>query len=112
MQPHSVVVVHNHHGTDQDGGRLIATSTRSTARCFVQPGEARTIVDSSNETGLSRVTEFNPTKIFFVDDAAISTQDLIEWTDLAGRSHVYLVVGYYPPCGTNVLWHAVCQERI
>lgn len=112
MQPHVVAVVRNREGADQDGGRRVVASSRLTASCFVQPGESRTIIDSSDATGWNRVVEFNPTKIFFVDDAGIRSQDQLEWIDAAGRIHVYLVEGYYPPCGTNVLWHAVCKERI
>jgi hypothetical protein len=113
MQPHVVSVEHGHFGADQDGGRRVASSSETASlRCFVQPGEARTIVDTADRTGLSRVTEFNPTKIYFVDDAALKSQDRIDWVDASGRNHVYLVVGYYPPCGTSVMWNAVCEERI
>jgi hypothetical protein len=113
MQPHVVSVKYNHFGADEDGGRRVAApGTGVGLRCFVQPGEARTIVDTADATGQSRVTEFNPTKVYFVDDAALSSQDLIEWVDAVGVNHIYLVVGYYPPCGTSVMWNAVCQERV
>lgn len=111
MQPHVVAVVHNSQGTDQDGGRRVKSSSRSSAPCFVQPGESRTVIDTSDGSGLSRVTEFNPTKVYFVDDAGIAVNDVIEWTDAAGRPHSYLVVGYFPPCGTSVMWVAACQEQ-
>jgi hypothetical protein len=111
MQPHVVTTVVNRQGSDQDGGRRVASSTRSSARCFVQPGESRVIVDSADQTGVSRVTEFSPTKVYFVDDAGLKVDDQIEWVDASGKNHIYLVVGYYPPCGTNVMWVAACQER-
>jgi DUF1365 family protein len=113
MQPHVVTVTRNHHGADQDGGHRIASSSDVVGlRCFVQPGEARTVITTDDQTGLNRVTEFNPTKIYFVDDAALKIQDVIAWVDAASRTHTYVVLGYYPPCGTNVMWNAVCQEQI
>jgi hypothetical protein len=113
MQPHVVAVTRNHFGADQDGGRRVAsTETPVGLPCFVQPGESRTIIDTSDQTGLNRVIEFSPTKIYFVDDAFLSSQDVITWVDASGKSHDYQVVGYYPPCGTSVMWNAVCQENI
>ena len=113
MQPHVVSVTYNVWGTDQDGApKIVGTRGGSDMSCFVQPGKAQTLVETSDEMGLRRVTEFNPTNVYFVDDAGLSVHDLLTWTDAAGRVHTYLVVGYYPPCGTSVVWHAACQERI
>lgn len=113
VQPHVVTVTHNHAGADQDGGRRVASSSDSAGlRCFVQPGESRTVIDSADQTGLSRVTELNPTKIYFVDDAGLKLQDVITWVDESANTHSYVVLGYYPPCGTSVMWNAVCQEQI
>lgn len=112
MQPHVATVIRNTERGDQDGGRVVTESSRSSAPCFVQPGESQTIVDTTDHAGLNRVIEFNPTKIYFVDDPGLKTQDLIEWVDASGATHVYLVVGFYPPCGTSVMWNAVCQERV
>lgn len=111
--PHLVTATHNTQGTDQDGGRRVASSTtRRNLRCFVQPGKAQTVVTTDDAEGLRRVTEFVPTAVYFVDDAALSVDDQLTWLDASGNSHVYLVVGYYPPCGTNVFWHASCEERV
>lgn len=113
MQPHTVTATYNSWGADMDGGRrVVGTRTASGLACFVQPGKARTIIETADETGLRRVTEFNPTQVYFVDDPGLSVDDLLTWVDAAGRTHTYRVVGYYPPCGTAVVWHAACEERI
>jgi hypothetical protein len=113
MQPHVVTVSLNTQGADQDGGRRVdSTKTARSVRCFVQPGKAQTIVETSNSEGLQRVTEFNPTSIYFVNDAGLNVHDVVTWAEPSGKTHVYLVVGYYPPCGTQVLWRASCEERV
>lgn len=113
MAPHSVTITHNHFGADQDGGmRVDSASNVANLPCFVQPGIARTIVDTSDETGDSRVTEFNPTKIYFLEDANLTTRDLISWVDHVGRTHNYQVVGYIAPATPFAQWRAECQEKI
>lgn len=112
MQPHVVTKIDNTFGADQDGGLRVASSAmKRNIKCFVQPGRAQPIVETSESEGTRRVTVFVPTTIFFIDDADLTIYDQLVWTDAAGRCHTYLVVGYYPPCGTNVLWHAACEER-
>lgn len=113
MQPHVVSATYQAWDADMDGGRLARPESQASGlRCYVQPGKARTIVETSDEMGLRRVTEFNPTQVYFADDAGLSVDDLLTWVDAAGRTHTYRVVGYYPPCGTAVVWHAACEERI
>jgi hypothetical protein len=112
MAPHTVTVQRNAMGADQDGGMKVASSTsEQSLRCFVQPGEARTIVDTSDDNGMNRVTEFNPTKIYFLDDADLSTRDLVTWVDVAGRTRIYQVVGYTAPAAPAAQWWASCQEK-
>ncbi|MDR3582575.1 MAG: hypothetical protein P4L67_04850 [Candidatus Pacebacteria bacterium] len=112
MAPHTVTVQHNAFGADQDGGARVASSTSSQSlRCFVQPGEARTIVDTSDETGMNRTIEFNPTKIYFLDDADLSSKDVLVWVDGAGRTRIYQVVGYTAPAVPAAQWWASCQEK-
>jgi len=113
LQPHVVAATYHVWGTDMDGGRRVEGSrVASGLPCFVQPGEARTIITTSDTAGTQRVTEVNPTNVYFVEDARLSIQDLLTWVDTSGVTHVYQVVGYYPPCGTSVLWRACCEERI
>jgi hypothetical protein len=113
MAPHVVTITRNTQGTEEDGGRRVASATTATSlRCFVQPGLARTIIDTSDATGNSRVTEFNPTRIYFLDDVGISVQDLISWVDHAGVTHTYQVVGYIAPAAPFAQWRAECQEKI
>lgn len=115
MQPHVVTATHNQLDTDMDGGPRVdvqAQAIRTGLRCFVQPGQSRTIVETNDEAGLRRITEFNPTTVYFVDDAGLKVDDVLTWVDGAGATRVYAVRGYYAPCGTSVLWHAVCEERI
>lgn len=109
-QPHVVTAVYNTQGTDQDGGRRVASSVRANLPCFVQPGKAQTVITTDDQEGLRRVTEVVPTVVYFVDDAGLSVNDQVVWVDAAGGSHTYLVLGYYPPCGTSVFWRASCSE--
>lgn len=112
MQPHQIAKVGNKFGTDQDGGRLVASSaTTSGLRCFVQPGKAQTLVETDDK-GNNSVVQLVMASIYFVDDAQLKVHDLLEWVDSSGTTHNYLVVGYWPPCGTSVCWHASCEERI
>lgn len=112
MQPHVVAVTRNRMGADDDGGMRVAVSaSKSNLPCFVQPGQAQTIIDTSDTTGNSRVTEVIPTKVYFVNDADLDVKDLVTWVDQVGRTHVYRVEGYKPPCGTQVLWVAECKEN-
>jgi hypothetical protein len=115
MQPHVVTATHNRLDTDMDGGPRVDVENqtiRTGLRCFVQPRKAETLVETNEETGLRRITQLVIADVYFVDDAALEIKDVLTWVDLAGRTHVYDVIGYYPPCGTSVLWHAVCEERI
>lgn len=113
MQPHVVSVTHNTQATDADGGRRVISSQVVTGlRCFVQPGIARTIIDTTDLTGNNRVTEFNPTRIYFTDDAGLKVDDQITWVDHTGRTHVYLVVGYIAPAAPMAPWRAECKENI
>ena len=113
--PHVVTATYNRLDTDDDGGPRAQAknqTTRSGLRCFVQPGKSTTLVQTSPEEGLRRITEYNPTTVYFVDTAGLKVDDVLTWVDMAGVTHTYVVRGYYPPCGTSVLWHAVCEERI
>lgn len=113
MAPHTVTVTRNAFGADQDGGaRVASSSSQQSLRCFVQPGIARVVVDTSDETGLNRTTEFKPTRIYFLDDADLKVDDLVTWADHVGRTHVYQVVGYTPPATPMAQWLAECQEKI
>lgn len=115
MQPHVVAATYNNMDVDMDGGpraRRVNQSRAGALPCFVQPGEARTIVETSDDVGTRRITELNPTTVYFVDDAGLEVKDVLTWVDASGRAHVYNVVGYYPPCGTSVVWRAVCEERV
>lgn len=113
MQPHVVSATYQAWDADMDGGRLARPESQASGlRCFVQPGEARTLITTSDEAGTRRVTEVNPTNVYFVDDAGLSVKDLLTWVDQSRRTHVYQVVGYYAPCGTSVVWRAACEERI
>jgi len=113
MQPHKVTITYNTWGTDIDGGRMV-TSSRILAQvpCFVQPGKARTIVDTSDERGFRRVTEIVPTRVFFVSNVSVNIHDLIQWVDGMNVKHNYAVIGFIEPGGLNSFWRADCQETI
>lgn len=114
--PHQVNLTRNvwGGGADADGGRRVKSSTSvSGVSAFAQPGRATTIIATSDEGGLRRVTELTPTMIFFVDDQQLKIDDLIYWLDPATNiGHNYLVIGWQPPCGSGQLWVASCEERI
>jgi hypothetical protein len=115
MQPHVVAATYNRFDSDMDGGPRAQAknqTTRSGVSCFVQPRKAETLIETNEETGTRRITQLVLADVYFVDDAALNSDDLLTWNDSGGRSHVYRVVGYYPPCGTSVVWHAVCEEQI
>lgn len=111
-QPHRCAITYNTWSTDGDGGRSVA-STRSIGGvpCFVQPGRSETIIETSDEGGLRRVTQVSPGHVYFVDDIQLREHDLIRWVDPIGVTHVYLVIGYNPPCATNVCFDASIEER-
>ncbi len=112
-QPHVVTLTYNTWDTDQDGGRRVDTSsTRSNVPCFVQPGEGRTILETSDADGLRRVTEFTPGKVFFVDNVSLKINDFVTWIDTTGDTHNYIVLGYNPPCSTSILYVASVEERL
>lgn len=112
-QPHAVTITYNTWNTDQDGGRKVkASSTKNGVACFVQPGESRTVMETSDAAGLRRVTELTPGKVFFVDNVFLRIDDFITWIDSSGGTHNYIVLGYNGPCNTSVLWMAAVEERV
>lgn len=112
-QPHVCTITYNAWSTDQDGGRRVpSTRTASNIPCFVQPGKSQTVMESSEEGGLRRVTEISPGNAYFVVDVGCKTNDLIQWVDAIGRTHTFIVLGYSIPCGTQVLYVATIEERV
>lgn len=112
-QPHVVTITYNSWDTDQDGGRKVDTSTtKNNVPCFVQPGESRTIMETSDAGGLRRVTELTPGKVYFVDNVKIKIDDFITWVDTSGDTHNYIVLGFNAPCSTNVCYMASVEERL
>lgn len=112
-QPHVCTIRYNSWNTDQDGGRKVkATRVRSGIPCFVQPGKSETVIETSDTDGLRRVTQISPGNVYFVSDVQLTEHDLIQWTDTLGVTHTYLVIGYNPPCATNVCFQASIEERI
>ena len=113
MMPHQVLVTHNIFGTDVDGGRkIVGTRPVKNVPAFVQPGKSRTIVETADETGYRRVTETNPTRIYFVSDQSLEVQDMISWVDSLSVTHNYIVTGYSEPGGLTSFWMADCDEVI
>lgn len=113
-QPHVCTLTYHVWTTDQDGGREIVTGSRTASNipCFVQPGKSRTVMESSDQGGLRRVTEISPGEVFFVVDVGLKTNDLIQWVDAVGRNHTFIVLGYSIPCGTQVLYVATIEEQV
>lgn len=111
--PHIVNITHNAWTTDQDGGRKVASTViQNQVPCFVQPGQARTVMETSDEGGLRRVTEIVPGKVYFVSDVGLKTNDLIAWLDTTNIIHNYIVLGYQQPCSSGSLWVADVEERL
>ena len=111
-QPHACTITYNTWSTDDDGGRRVkSTRVRGGISCFVQPGRSETVIETSDTDGLRRVTQISPGHVYFVDDVQLTQHDLIQWTDPLGVIHTYLVIGYNPPCATNVCFDASIEER-
>lgn len=111
-QPHYCTIVYNSFPTDEDGGQYATPRiNRGGIPCFVQPGEAKTIVETNEDGGTRRVTEIVTGKVYFVTDMRLGTHDLITWVDQSSVTHTFLVVGYHPPCGTEVHFVADVEER-
>ena len=52
MQPHVVSATYQAWDADMDGGRLARPESQASGlRCFVQPGEARTLTAETPKTG-------------------------------------------------------------
>lgn len=77
---------------------------------FVQPGKARTVVETSDDAGLRRITETEPSNIYFDRDVGLSVRDSILWMSSAGTGKTYTVLGYHEPCGATSVWMAACEE--
>ena len=111
-QPHVCTIIYNTWSTDQDGGRNVSgTRTATNVPCFIQAGKSQTVMESSDEGGLRRVTEISPGNAYFVVDVGVQTNDIIQWVDAVGGTHTFIVLGYSIPCGTSVLYVATIEER-